>query len=402
MEISTVKTIDLKNKKVLMRVDFNVPIDSNVITDTTRIDETIPTIDFLIKNNCSIVLMSHLGSPKGKKDANLSLRSAYDYLKKKIKTNVYFSEDCIGHEAKNLSDQLKPKEILLLENLRFHSEEETPSLSDSFAQELSALGEFYINEAFGSSHREHSSIVGVCKYFKGKSCIGLLMEKEIKALDNLYKNPKRPFLAIFGGAKIESKIQVIKSLLPKLDALMIGGGMASSFLASLGNDIYSPLVTETTKKIAQEILILAKANKTLIYLPKDFIIADESSEFISYKSACIEEKITKPWTPVDLGPQTIKSFCEVIPEYETIFWNGPLGIYEKKPFDKGTESIAKAIGFHKCTSIVGGGDSIAAIKKLGLKENFSHLSTGGGASIEFLEKGTLLGLDAIKKTNSSD
>jgi phosphoglycerate kinase len=399
MDYPSIHQMDLSNQTVLVRVDFNVPMKNGQVTDTTRIDETLPTLRALIQKNCKIILMSHLGSPKGKIDSSLSLLPVAKILQQKIGKNVLFSNQIVGEETAALIHQLHPQELLLLENLRFNPAEETPSLDPDFAKNLAKLGSYYINDAFGCAHRNHSSIVPICSFFPKKCLIGLLMQKEVKALNTLYFNPRKPFLAIIGGAKIQSKIKVISSLIEKADALFIGGGMATPFLQAKGFTLYSELSDESTVELAKSILLLAEKKKTTLHLPEDLVIADKIDKNAKSQIISVKEGCKKPFTPVDIGPKTIDQFKKILPVYQTIFWNGPVGVFEIPPFDQGTNEIAKAIGKQTCDKIVGGGDSVAAIQTLGLKEQFTHVSTGGGASIEFLENGTLPGLEAIKQNS---
>jgi phosphoglycerate kinase len=398
MQLKTINDFSLKNETVLVRVDFNVPIKDGKIQDTTRIDETIKTISTLIDKSCKIVLMSHLGNPKGTVNQAYTLKPIADYLQSIVKTKVHFAPDCIGEKTKNLIENSQPKEMILLENLRFHQEEETPSSDLSFAKELASLASYYINDAFGTAHRQHSSTYYICEFFKQKVMIGLLMEKEIDALKNLLDHPKKPFLALLGGAKIESKIKVIESLLKKVDTLLIGGAMAIPFLIAQGHPLYHPLVTSESIELAKNIL---KAQKVELHLPLDFVVAEENNPSYPSKISSIHDPIQKPTYPADIGPLTIESFKKKLKGTRTIFWNGPMGLFELHPYEKGTLEIAKIIGTTKAYSVVGGGDSVAAIQKLGLQKNFSHLSTGGGASLEYIELGTLCGLQAIEKASQA-
>lgn len=385
----------LDNKKVLLRVDFNVPMKNGEIEDPARIVASIPTIQLLLKKGCSIVLISHLGNPKGKYEPSLSLKPVAHFLSEKLKCSIKFhpySESKIHiEEIRALSDQIQ-----LLDNLRFFAAEEDPSLDPSFAKALAQLGEFYVDDAFACAHREHSSIVTVCKYFPKKTYLGLLMAKELKALNALYLKPKKPYLAILGGAKVSSKIKVIESLLSKVDALMIGGGMSIPFLKAKNKQFFSPLADQESIELAKKIMILAESKGVNLYLPTDLVVSKSktSSEF---RSVTVESGSFEEESPVDIGQETINFFSSIIPNYQTIFWNGPMGVFEVKPFDKGTDWIAKAISNHPCFSVIGGGDSAYAVEKLGYKDKFSHVSTGGGASIEFLEKGSLPGIDAVQR-----
>ncbi|MDD5688326.1 MAG: phosphoglycerate kinase [Elusimicrobia bacterium] len=389
----TIRDVDLKGKKVLMRVDYNVPLDkSQNITDDTRIKESIPTIKYLIDNGCKIILCSHLGRPKGKVALEFSLKPVAKRLAELLKIDVKFAPDCIGEEVKKLASGLKPKEILLLENLRFHPEEEKND--EKFAKQLSELADFFVQDAFGTVHRAHASTAGVNRYLP--SAAGFLLEKEIKYLGDTLQNPKRPFIAILGGAKVSDKISVIENLIKKVDAILIGGAMAYTFLKAQGISIGKSLVEEDKLNLAKD--LMKKAGKIQFLLPIDHIIADKVDA-----SANVEETksidIKDGWMGVDIGSTTITKYSSVIKSAKTIVLNGPMGVFEIDKFAKGTNAVVCAIAeatLKGAISIIGGGDSVSAVKKAGVSDKVSHISTGGGASLEFLEGKDLPGIAALK------
>ena len=388
--------IDLKNKKVLMRVDFNVPLNDDLsIADDFRIRCALESIKYILEKGGSVVLMSHLGRPKGEKNPKLSLSPCAKRLSQLLKLPVKMANDCIGENIKKEAAALKPGEILLLENLRFHEAEEKPEKDPSFAKELASLGDVYINDAFGTAHRKHSSTYEIVKFFPDRCAMGFLVEKEVKFLTNLLTDPKRPFYAILGGAKISTKIGVITQLLEKVDALFIGGAMAFTFLKAKDLSIGDSLIEEDQLSRAQEILQLAQTKKIPLYLPEDIVIAQEVKENAKIKIVTINEGIDKGWKGMDIGPETRKKWKEIFKTAKTIFWNGPVGIFEIAAFAQGTKEIADSLAQLSATTIVGGGDSVAAIRSLRLESKFTHLSTGGGASLEFIEQGHLPGVDAL-------
>lgn len=390
MTIPTLDTLELKNQRALIRVDFNVPLDDEGnITDDTRIQAALPTIQAVLKKGGACILMSHLGRPKGKKDPKFSLKPVQKRLSEILKQEVILAPDCIGKEVEKLASNLKSGQVLLLENLRFHEAEETPEKDPNFAKLLAKLGSIYINDAFGAAHREHASIAQIAQYFPGKKAMGLLMQKEIDALTPLLENPKRPFYAIIGGAKISSKIGVIRKLIDSVDGLFIGGAMAYTFLKAQR--------IETGDSMTEDTELVRNLPTEKIYLPKDLVIADSLENEANTKIIPVERGIPKGWQGVDIGPETTKVWSKALKNGKTIFWNGPVGVFEKPNFAHGTENLAQDLAKYKAHTIVGGGDSIAAIQKMGLEGKFAHLSTGGGASLEFLEKGHLPGIDALLK-----
>jgi phosphoglycerate kinase len=390
------KDLPLNGKKVLMRVDFNVPLDEKGnISDDTRIKESLPSIQYILEQGASLILASHLGRPDGKKNLKFSLAPCAKKLSELLKSPVKMAPDCVGSNVEKMVQHLQPKEILLLENLRFYEAEEKPERDPSFAKKLAALADFYVDDAFGTAHRKHSSTYSIAQYFPSKSAAGLLMEKEIRYLGRIVENPKRPFYAILGGAKISTKIGVIKNLIPKIDSLFLGGAMASTFFKAKGIDVGSSLVEDAHLDTAKEILSLCEKKRLALHLPIDLTIANAFQNDAQMKIVPANQSIPTGWQIVDIGPKTVEDWKKSFQEAATIFWNGPVGVFEMPNFSKGTNGIAQALAHSKAETIVGGGDSVAAIQKLGLQGSFSHLSTGGGASLEFIEFGRLPGIDVL-------
>ncbi|MFH1247911.1 MAG: phosphoglycerate kinase [Candidatus Omnitrophota bacterium] len=386
----TLRDVDLKNKIVLMRADFNVPLDDKLnITDDTRIKETLPTIRYILDKGAKrLILMSHLGRPDGKRVDKYSLKPVAQRLKGLLGENVKFLDDCVGQKVKKSAAQAKER-IVLLENLRYHSEEEA---NDSvFAKELSSLGEIFVNDAFGTAHRAHASTTGITKYLK--SVAGFLLEKEIKYLGDALQDPQRPFVAILGGAKVSDKIAVIDNLLVKCDAILIGGGMSYTFLKAQGKNIGNSKLEKDKLELAKSILDKAKAVNKEIVLPVDNIVVDKIDA--DSKSELVGDNIPDGKIAVDIGPETIALFKDKLKNARTIVWNGPLGIFEMDAFSKGTKEIVEFIAHLKTTSIIGGGDTAAAVSKFGMQSKMSHVSTGGGASLEFLEGKVLPGIASL-------
>jgi len=391
MDKKTVRDFDVKNKKVLVRVDFNVPMDAEGnITDDTRIKASLETIKYLIKNKASVILMAHLGRPKGEVVAKYSLAPVAAQLSNLLDKNVQFADDCIGPDAKSAVEQLEPGDILLLENLRFHKAEEENDMI--FAEELASLADLYVNDGFGVSHRAHASVEGVTHFLP--SAAGFLLEKELRYLGTAVDNPARPFAAIIGGAKVSDKIGVIDSLLAKADVILIGGGMANTFLAAEGFHLGNSLVEKDKVSLAKQLLEKAEKNKVKMYLPLDLIMAESFSADAKHVTQTID-KLNQDYMALDIGPKTAKLFVEALKPMKTIVWNGPMGVFEMDAFCKGTEEVAKAVGMSKGMTIVGGGDSVAAIEKLKLAKKIKHISTGGGASLEYLEGKVLPGVAAL-------
>lgn len=391
MQKATVKDVAIKNKTILVRVDFNVPLDEQLrITDDTRIRATLPTLNYLLQSGAKkVILMSHLGRPDGKVVEKYSLKPVARRLEELLKIPVKFLNDCVGEDIKRGIDTASEK-VILLENLRFHPEEEAND--PIFAQQLASLAELYVNDAFGTAHRAHASTEGVAHYLE--SVCGLLLEKEIEYLGNALQQPKRPFIVILGGAKVSDKIGIIENLLPKCDAILIGGGMAYTFLKALGKKIGNSKLEKDKLDIAQQILEKAKNLKKDILLPKDNLVVDKIEA--SAKTEIVGEDVPDGKIAVDIGPKTIKMFQDKLKDAQTIVWNGPLGIFEMEPFSQGTKEVMLFVSQLKAVSILGGGDTAAAAAKFKLEDKITHISTGGGASLEFLEGKTLPGIACLK------
>ncbi|SDF68062.1 phosphoglycerate kinase [Sporolituus thermophilus] len=391
MNKKTIKDIAVAGKKVFVRVDYNVPMDKNGrITDDTRIRATLPTIRYLLDQGAAVILASHLGRPKGAPAPEFSLAPVARRLGELLGREVLFAADCVGAEAEAKAAQLKPGQVLLLENLRFHKEEEKND--ERFAQSLARLADVAVNDAFGVSHRAHASVEGITKFVP--TVAGFLMEKEIAFLGQAVTNPTRPFVAIIGGAKVSDKIGVIENLLSKVDTLIIGGGMANTFLRAQGFATGKSLVEEDKVELAAALIDQAKAKGVKLLLPTDVVIADRFAADAAWRVAGVAE-IDPEWMALDIGPETAKAFGEAVQGAKTVVWNGPMGVFEFDAFAKGTEAVAKAVAGSGATSIVGGGDSIAALEKVGLAARITHISTGGGASLEFLEGKVLPGIAAL-------
>ncbi len=389
--------LNLKGKKVLMRVDFNVPMDEQGrITDDTRIRSALASIRYILEQGASVILMAHLGNPKGKKDARLSLGPCANALSALLKRPVILAPDCIGPQVIAQIQALPEASVLLLENLRFHPAEEDPSKDPSFAQSLASLGDVYVNEAFASSHRAHSSIAILPRYFPQSSAAGIALQKEVEAFEKLLFHPKHPFYAIVGGAKISSKIGILRALADKVDALFIGGGMAFPFLKVHGVKIGNSLCTPESPALAEAFLNHCAEKKIALYLPVDLVIADNNNAHA--QTVSIEEGVAPHWQGVDIGPKTVEKWRSILTQAETLFWNGPLGMFEVAEFSKGTQAIAQCLATLRAITVVGGGDSVASINQLGLASQFTHISTGGGASLEFIEKASLPGIESLSNT----
>lgn len=401
MKKLSIDNVELKGKRVLVRVDFNVPLDENQkITDDIRITSALPTIKKIISDGGKCILMSHLGRPKGGPNPKYSLKPVAVRLGELLESEVKFAPDCIGEQVKAIVNKMKDGEVLLLENLRFHPEEEKNV--PEFAQQLAELGDVYINDAFGSAHRAHASTEGVTKYIK-VCAAGYLMQKELEYLGNAVSNPVRPFTAILGGSKISGKIDVIENLLPKVDYLLIGGGMAYTFYKAMGYEIGSSLLEEEKIELAKQMLEKFKSSKAKVLLPVDNVVA---SEFKNESPSVVvdSDKIPADKMGLDIGPKTIEEFKKVILESKTIVWNGPMGVFEFDNFAIGTNEIAKALAEATekgAITVIGGGDSAAAISKAGLDDKVTHVSTGGGASLEFLEGKVLPGVAALNDANQN-
>ena len=391
MHKKTISDIDVTGKKVLVRVDFNVPLDEyQNITDDTRIEAALPTINFLLKHNTAVILMSHLGRPKGEDKSTFSLKPVAKRLEEIIGKKVQFTHDCIGEEAKRAAENLKPGEILLLENTRFHPEEKKND--PEFAKELASLGDIFVNDAFGTAHRAHASNVGVAEYIP--SVLGFLVEKEIEFLNKALINPQKPYTAILGGAKVSDKIDLIKQLLDKADSILIGGAMMYTFLKALGYKVGKSLVEDDKIPAALEIMERAKKKGISLYLPEDTVVAKEMAEGAEFHSVPIDA-IPDNMIGLDIGILTVRKYAEIIKLSKTVIWNGPMGMFEISSFSHGTKGIARAVAACPGITIIGGGDSAAAIEKFGFADKVSHISTGGGASLEYLSGKELPGIAII-------
>ena len=384
----TVRDIDVNGKKVLVRVDFNVPLKDGVVGDDTRIRGALPTIQYLLDNGAAVILCSHLGRPKGERNPQYSLAPVAEYLKGLVSNPVYFADDCIGESAQKAAAALKPGEILVLENTRYYKGEEKNDLE--LAKGLADLADLYVNDAFGTAHRAHSSTEGVTHFKPGVA--GFLLETEIQYLSSAVDDPKRPFVAILGGAKISDKIGVIKNLLNKADKVLIGGGMANTFFAAQGYDMADSLVQDEAIDTAKEILA---AGSDKLVLPVDMVIANAFDNDAEKK--CIDTgNVPAGWRVLDIGPKTVECYSKLVADAATVVWNGPMGVFEMPEFAKGTFAVAQAVADSNAISIIGGGDSVAAIQESGLADKVTHISTGGGASLEMLEGIVLPGVAALE------
>lgn len=413
MEKLTVRDLKLGGKRVLMRVDFNVPLDGAVVTDDTRIRAALPTIRYVLDAGAALILMSHLGRPSGKFKPEFSLKPAADRLAELLGCEVVFAVDCVGDAAAKAASALQPGQVLVLENLRFHPEEEgkvklpdgasevdkaaaqssMKAAQDVFSRQLAALGDVYVNDAFGTAHRAHASITGVAEYLT-PCAAGFLLEREIAYLGQALVNPARPFVAILGGAKISGKIDVLLNLIEKVDAIIIGGGMVYTFYKAMGLPVGASLVETDRIDMARAILDKVKDRGIRFLLPVDHVVADAFRADAAIRTVG-EQDIPDGWMALDIGPASLRLFKETIAGAKTVVWNGPMGCFEMAPFATGTTELAKAIAEADCVSIIGGGDSVAAVNQSGTAELMTHISTGGGASLEFLEGKNLPGIMAL-------
>ena len=392
----TIDQINFSGKRAIIRVDFNVPMDQDFrITDDSRIRAAIPTIEKILNDGGAVILMSHLGRPKEGPEEKFSLKHLTKHLGKLLDREVKFADDCIGESARTLSDELKPGEVLLLENLRFYKEETKGD--ESFAEKLAALADVYVNDAFGTAHRAHASTTIIARFFPENKAFGYIMKNELESIDKVLKDTKKPYVAVIGGAKVSTKIEIINNLLEKADDLIIGGGMMFTFIKAQGGKIGSSMVEDDYLETAREIMVAAREKGVKIHIPSDAIIADSFSNDAKTRESSAS-RIPDEWLGLDIGPESIRKFEEVISGAKTILWNGPMGVFEMSNFAAGTKAVAEALV--KATekgafTLIGGGDSVAAINQLQLADKVSYVSTGGGALLEYMEGKTLPGVQAI-------
>nr|WP_277999032.1 phosphoglycerate kinase [Moorella sulfitireducens] len=391
------KDLDLQNRRVLVRVDFNVPLEAGRVTDNTRIRAALPTIQYLIDRGARVILMSHLGRPKGKVKEELRLDPVAKELEGLLGRPVHKVNDCIGPEVKAAAAALQPGEVLLLENLRFHPEEEKND--PEFARKLASLADLYVNDAFGAAHRAHASTEGVAHYLPAAA--GFLLQKEIETLGKALADPERPFVAIIGGAKVSDKISVIRNLLTKVDTLIIGGGMANTFLRARGYSMGKSLVEEDQVPLARELMAQAERQGVKMLLPRDLVVAQEFKADAPHQVVAANA-VPDGWMALDIGPETAREYANALNGARTVVWNGPMGVFEMEPFAHGTEAVARAVAAVDGMTIVGGGDSVAAVEKVGVAGKIGHISTGGGASLEFLEGKALPGVVALTEKQAEE
>jgi len=393
MNKKTVRDIDIAGKRVFLRADLNVPLDDGRITDDTRIRASLPTLVYLLEHGASVILASHLGRPKGKVNDALRLKPVADRLSKLLRRPVRMTGDALGPGVMTAVDKLRPGNMLLLENLRFHAEEEAND--PEFAQALAGMADVYVNDAFGSAHRAHASTEGITHYLP--SVAGLLLEREVTALSTLLEKPPKPFHTLIGGAKITGKLEVLEALLSRCQALLVGGGMANTFLVAKGHELGKSLVETDQLANAERIIAEARRKRVRFMLPTDVVVAAQVHPRAQREVVPVTE-VPKDWSVVDIGPQTVAAYTGHLRKARTIFWNGPMGVFEMAPFAEGTNAIARFLAertVKRVITVVGGGDSVAAVEQLGLAEQMTHVSTGGGASLEFVEGKTLPGVAAL-------
>ena len=388
--MKSIRDLPLRGRKLFLRVDFNVPLEDGRVSDDTRIVETLPTVRLARESGARVICASHLGKAKGKRKPELSLAPVAVRFAEKLGVPVRFVEDCIGPEAARAADALGDGEVLLLENLRFHAGEEAND--PEFAKALAALAEVYVDDAFGAAHRAHASVVGVPKLMAEKGA-GLLLEKEVRELSRLLE-PQRPFAAILGGAKISGKIDTLRVLSRRADVLLVGGGMANHFVRAIGLPVGRSLLEEDKVALAREILDYCKEAGKTIALPSDFVVAKSPDDGAGARTVSIN-RIPEDAMALDVGPKTLEQFARLLAPAKTIFWNGPMGVFEKPPFDRGTRALAMLVADSKAVTVVGGGESVQAAHEAGVADRFTHVSTGGGASLEFLAEGKLPGIEAL-------
>ena len=392
MAKATIRDVDVKGKQVLVRVDFNVPMNAErEITDDTRIRAALPTIRYLINHGAKVILASHLGRPKGRPVAEFRMGPVAGRLAELLRKPVRKLDECVGDEVRAEVAVMKDSDVVLLENLRFHAEEEAND--EGFAKALADLADLYVNDAFGTAHRAHASTAGVARFLPAVA--GFLMEKEIEVMGKALADPERPFVAILGGAKVKDKVGVVRNLIDKVDTLMIGGGMAYTFLKAQGLEVGQSILEADKIDLAKELMEKARAKGTKFMLPLDVVIADRFAEDAKTRVVPVD-RIPPDWQALDIGPETVAKFGRAIAGAKTVIWNGPMGVFEMKPFAEGTRGIAKALAGSKAVTIVGGGDSAAALEEMGFADKVTHVSTGGGASLEFLEGRELPGVAVLK------
>ncbi|MBP0979419.1 MAG: phosphoglycerate kinase [Oscillospiraceae bacterium] len=394
LDKKTLEDVNVNHMKVLVRCDLNVPLKDGQITDTKRVEASLATINYLIKNNAKVILMSHLGRPKGEFNLKYSLKPVRDLLEKILKTNVKLSKDVIGPDTENLVNNMNDGDVVILENLRFHKEEEAND--KEFAKKLASFGDIFVNDAFGTAHRAHASTFGITEYIP--SVCGTLVKKEIETIGGALENPKRPFVAILGGAKVSDKIGIIKNLINKVDTLIVGGGMAYTFFKAQGHKIGTSICEDDKLELAKELLQKAKDQKVKFLLPVDTVVSNDFKNDSDFKTVKVGES-PDDYMGMDIGPETIKIFSQEIKTAGTIIWNGPMGVFEFENFANGTYKIAEAVANSDAISIIGGGDSAAAVNQLGFSNKMTHISTGGGATLTYLEGLELPGIAGLDNKN---